>query len=408
MRRYLIFIFISSLFFSVNCSASNWKAQIIDQFDNASIILVDPAGHTIFSHHPDRAMVPASILKIATADAVITKLGKDYQIPTEFYLTADHYIGIKGFGDPTLVSESLASIAKQLKQQLDPQPDKEFKGFWFDTDFFKPRLKVDGQSHSSNPYDSSIGALAANFNTIYIKKSRKGMISRAEPQTPLTATAQQLAKKLSIGKHRVNLGQNKRLSLLYFAELLQIFLKKEGIDIPLHVVNKPIPEDSKKLFIHQSIAVSEIIRKLLTFSNNFIANQLLLILGASQKGVPADLDKGRQALSEFLTHTIDISGFTLEEGSGLSRRNQFSARQIVSLLIHFKPHQDLLKIDENKFQAKTGTLRGVSSYAGYILSPSGEDYPFVIMLHNPSRTSDRKKAASLLYQGVLEDLNSLN
>ncbi len=408
MLKSLYSVLLTSLFLSINCFAADWQAQIVNQFNNASIILQSPDGHTILSHKPDKAMVPASILKIATADAVITTLGNNYRIPTEFYLIEDRYIGIKGFGDPTLTSESLASIAIQLKQYLSTYPPKDLKGFWFDTDFFESQLKIHGQSHSNNPYDSSIGAIVANFNTIYIKKSHNGKIVSAEPQTPLTATAQQLAEKLSPGKHRINLRQNNTLALLYFAELLQVFLKKEGINIPLHIVNKSIPKTSTQLFVHQSLPLSDIIRKLLAFSNNLIANQLLLILGATQKGGPANLDKGRQALSEYLTETIGINNFILEEGSGLSRKNQFSARQMLSVLLHFKPYQDLLKTDQKVFQAKTGTLRGVSSYAGYILSPSGDDYPFVIMLKNPKRTSDRKKVANLLYKGMLETQDSAN
>lgn len=408
MVKSLYSVLLTSLFLSVNCFAANWQAQIVKQFNSASIILQSPDGQTVFSHTPNKAMVPASILKIATADAVISTLGKDYRIPTKFYLTEDHYLGIKGFGDPTLVSESLASIAIQLKKYFSTHPPKDLQGFWFDTDFFAAQLKIHGQSHSNNPYDSSIGAIVANFNTIYIKKSHDGKIVSAEPQTPLTATAQQLAEKLSPGKHRINLGQNDKLTMLYFAELLQVFLKKEGINIPLHIVNKSIPKTSTQIFVHQSLPLSEIIRKLLAFSNNFIANQLLLIFGATQKGGPANLDKSRQALSEFLIKTIGIDNFTLEEGSGLSRKNQFSARQMLNVLLHFKPYQDLLKTDQKVFQAKTGTLRGVSSYAGYILSPSGDDYPFVIMLKNPKRTSDRKKIANLLYEGVLETQDSPN
>ncbi len=408
MVKSLYSVLLISLFLSVNCFAANWQAQIVNQFNSASIILQSPDGQTLFSHTPNKAMVPASTLKIATADAVISNLGKDYRIPTKFYLTEDYYLGIKGSGDPTLVSESLASIAIQLKKYFSTHPPKDLQGFWFDTDFFGAQLKIHGHSHSNNPYDSSIGAIVANFNTIYIKKSHDGKIVSAEPQTPLTATAQQLSEKLSPGKHRINLGQNDKLTLLYFAELLQVFLKKEGINIPLHIVNKSIPKTSTQIFVHQSLPLSEIIRKLLAFSNNFIANQLLLILGATQKGGPANLDKGRQALSEFLTETIGIDNFTLEEGSGLSRKNQFSARQMLNVLLHFKPYQNLLKTDQKVFQAKTGTLRGVSSYAGYILSPSGDDYPFVIMLKNPKRTIDRKKVANLLYKGVLETQNSPN
>ncbi|MCU7819583.1 MAG: D-alanyl-D-alanine carboxypeptidase [gamma proteobacterium symbiont of Lucinoma myriamae] len=151
---------------------------------------------------------------------------------------------------------------------------------------------------------------------------------------------------------------------------------------------------------HYSAPVSEIIQTLFIYSNNFIANQLLIILGGEKKGAPADLEKGRQVVAEFLHNTVGINDFTLEEGSGLSRKNKITASEMMSLLIHFKPYHRLLRNYQNRFQAKTGTLRGISSFAGYMLSPSGETYPFVIMLNNPLRTSNRKEIANRIYNGI--------
>ncbi|MCU7837206.1 MAG: D-alanyl-D-alanine carboxypeptidase [gamma proteobacterium symbiont of Taylorina sp.] len=408
MKKNYIIVLITSFLLIVDCFAGDavddWKTPLIKQLNGGSIIVQDQDGKIILSHHADKAMVPASILKIATADAVMTHLGKDYQIPTEFYLTEDNYLAIKGFGDPTLVSESLSMLAKQIKKQLSIHSYGEIKGFWLDTSFFKPHLRVDGQFDSKNPYDSSVGALLANFNTIYIYKSRNGKITSAEPQTPLTPTALKLAKKLSAGKHRINLGQNNELALRYFSELLSSFLKQEGIEVPVNIINQPIPENSKKLFVHHSLPVAEIIEKLFSFSNNLIANQLLIILGGTLKGTPADLIKGREVLTEFLVNTIGLNHFVLEEGSGLSRKNQFSARQIMSILMHFKPYQNLLRIDQKRFQAKTGTLNGISTYAGYLLLSFGDNYPFVIMLNKAKSSSDREKIANMLYQGISRSL----
>lgn len=398
----LTFVLFISILSAGNCFADNWKSQIIKQLNTGSINVQDPSGNTILSHNENKLMVPASILKIATADAILSNLGENYRIKTEFYLTEDNYLGIKGFGDPTLVSESLELIAKQLKKQLEIQPAKKLKGFWLDTSFFAPHLKVHGQSNSNNPYDSSVGALVANYNTIHIYKSKSGKISSAEPQTPLTPTAVLLAKKLSPGKHRVNIGKNNKLALHYFSELLQFFLQEEGIDISVNIINKAIPVNSKKLMVHHSQPVSEIISSLFSYSNNLIANQLLIILGGIKKGEPADLDKGKQVLTEFLLNIIGINNFILEEGSGLSRKNQFTAAQIMSVLIHFKPYQYLLRVDNGHFQAKTGTLKGISTYAGYMLSPDGGNYPFVIMLNKARLGNGRNKVANMLYKGVFK------
>ncbi|MCW8929644.1 MAG: D-alanyl-D-alanine carboxypeptidase [Gammaproteobacteria bacterium] len=397
-----ILIFSTLILLSVNCIANtNLNEKIIKQLNGGSAILQDVSGEIIFSHNADKYMVPASILKIATADSALSHLGKDFRIKTEFYLTKDNYLAIKGYGDPSLVSEELALIAKQLKQIISEKTLDNVKGFWLDTSFFKPHLKVHGQSSSNNPYDSSIGALVANFNTLHVVKTKKGKVTSAESQTPLTPTAIQLTKKLSPGKHRINLGKQESLTLQYFTELMHEFLKKEGINIPVKIVHKAIPENSELLMVHQSKPLSDIIKDLLRYSNNFTANQLLVILGGHKKGIPADLNKGKEVVIEFLENTVGLNHFTLEEGSGLSRKNQFTANQIMIILNHFKPYQNLLRIDQQHFQAKTGTLKGISTYAGYILSPSGDSFPFVIMINKSKWGSIRKKVANLLYQMIL-------
>ncbi|WP_198265256.1 D-alanyl-D-alanine carboxypeptidase/D-alanyl-D-alanine-endopeptidase [sulfur-oxidizing endosymbiont of Gigantopelta aegis] len=392
-------IFLLLLFFILPISAmgSDWQTSLIKALKGGSAVLSSPAGDILFSHNADQPMVPASVLKIATADALLSHLGEDYRIRTPFYLTADNYLAIKGAGDPTLTSESMATIAKQIKQQLSKKNITALNGFWLDTGAFKAQIKVHGQSASSNPYDSSVSALLANFNTIYIEKLAHGKIRSAEAQTPLTATAIKLASHLPNGKHRINIGNNNALILRYFAELLQIFLQREGIDMPVKIIHKSVPDDAIKLYEHRSQALADILQNLLKYSNNLIANQLVIILGGIKKGLPADLAKGTQVISEFLNESIGLQGFTLEEGSGLSRKNQFSAHQMLKIVQHFQPHQQLLRIDQQHFQAKTGTLKGISTYAGYMLAPSGDNYPFVIMLNNARWGSDRKKVAKLLY-----------
>jgi D-alanyl-D-alanine carboxypeptidase/D-alanyl-D-alanine-endopeptidase (penicillin-binding protein 4) len=144
------------------------------------------------------------------------------------------------------------------------------------------------------------------------------------------------------------------------------------------------------------------VKQLLYFSNNFTANQLLLILGAEQFGTPADLSKGQKALHDFLVQSIGLKNFSLTEGSGLSRSNRFSARQIIKVLQHFEPYHFLLRDYDEKFLAKTGTLKGVSTFAGYMLSPENENIPFVIMLENPGRFDYRYKIAEQLYDFLFQ------
>ena len=96
--------------------------------------------------------------------------------------------------------------------------------------------------------------------------------------------------------------------------------------------------------------------------------------------------KGVSVLEKFCTHRLGIEKFKLAEGSGLSRDNRISARSMVTVLEHFFPYRHLLKSDGRQ-QYKTGTLWKVSTRAGYLNSPSGEVYRFVVMRNSKGKSA---------------------
>ena len=69
----------------------------------------------------------------------------------------------------------------------------------------------------------------------------------------------------------------------------------------------------------------------------------------------------------------------IEEGSGISRNNRFSARGLAKVLALFAPHADLLHGHDGGMN-KTGTLDGVSTLAGYADTSSHGQVRFVISL----------------------------
>ena len=79
--------------------------------------IADHSGRMIDSCHPERAMIPASVLKIATVSAALAILGPDYRFRTEFFLDQHHNLFIRGLGDPSLISEEITGIVDQLRQK---------------------------------------------------------------------------------------------------------------------------------------------------------------------------------------------------------------------------------------------------------------------------------------------------
>ena len=145
-----------------------------------ALLVVDPSGQTVISHNPDKPMVPASTLKVLTSLAALHYLSPDYRFTTDFTLDSRRNLVIKGYGDPLLVSEVIAAIARQLAGKLPP----EINDILLDDSYFKGPLTIPGVSTSTNPYDAPIGALCANFNTVFFTHVN-GRPRSAEEQTPL-------------------------------------------------------------------------------------------------------------------------------------------------------------------------------------------------------------------------------
>jgi D-alanyl-D-alanine carboxypeptidase/D-alanyl-D-alanine-endopeptidase (penicillin-binding protein 4) len=69
----------------------------------------------------------------------------------------------------------------------------------------------------------------------------------------------------------------------------------------------------------------------------------------------------------------------LNEGAGLSRQNRVTVRETLELLSAFKPYAYLLRKRDGTL-LKTGTMRGVYNYAGYLDNGN----PFAVLLNQPN------------------------
>lgn len=379
---------------------ASWKHSFIGALKNGGAYVESDKGGVLLDHRSTEHFIPASTMKLATAACTINELGIDYRFPTDFSITAENKLVVRGYGDPFLVSEELDLIAKALTSK----GLKKISGLILDASFFETHT-VDGQSRSSNPYDAINGALVANFNTVFFRKNGK-TIESAEPQTPMTPIARELSRKYGNGKHRVNLGKDPQKSARYFGELLIAFLRQNGAIIEVNKGELPIkldksPSHAKLIYRHRSSkTLSEVIKGLLKYSTNFMANQLFLAIGAKQHGAPASNDKGQRALSKCLQEHVGWSDFTVLEGAGLSRKNSITPRQLMTLLKLFEPYRKLLPIEKNRFQAKTGTLTGVNTYAGYFDHEDGRLIRFVIMVNSAVPYDYKFRLAQQLYRGV--------
>ena len=345
---------------------------------------MDPAGRVVWAHNPDQAMVPASTLKILTSLAALETLGSDYRFPTDFLVDGDNNLVIKGYGDPLLVSEVMAGITKVLAIRL----PHDINHILLDTTYFQGPLDIPGVSTTTNPYDAPIGALCANFNTVFFTRV-KGQYQSAEEQTPLLPMVMERIRRSGLQEGRIVLSHQHDEATLYAGHLFRYFLEKEGLLVRGQV--RVVPYSAKKarmVLRHDSpFALPQVVQRLLEYSNNFTANQILMALGTHQYGPPATLEKGVRALTAYATDEIGIQKGVFVEGSGISRLDRLSARDMTMVLARFRPYHDLLTY-KNREYFKTGTLKGVRTRAGYIELHPGEFYRFALFRNQPGKSTE--------------------
>jgi D-alanyl-D-alanine carboxypeptidase/D-alanyl-D-alanine-endopeptidase (penicillin-binding protein 4) len=344
---------------------------------DAGIILADNQGRVLYAQNQEKTFVPASTLKILTSLAAIHILGETYHFPTHYnYDATSKNIYIKGYGDPLLTSEIIQELSQDiiLKAKI-----KEIHHIVIDPSYYANPIDIPGKGDSLNPYDAHVGALCANFNTIHFQwdKDRKCFIS-GEPQTPLLDFFHADIRKTNLRQGRITLSREQ--SDLYPGLLLKHFLEKK-IPVTGSVRVQAFALKNTAPHVFQSPhELKTVIQSLLQYSNNFIANQLLLSMGARLFGEPATLEKGVRAVQDFSRRHLNLTGLAIDEGSGLSRGNRISPHEMLKVLGKFLPYHGLLKHEKNEF-FKTGTLTGVRTRAGYLSGKNGRLYPYIIMIN---------------------------
>jgi D-alanyl-D-alanine carboxypeptidase/D-alanyl-D-alanine-endopeptidase (penicillin-binding protein 4) len=363
--------------------AAPWKdlQRLIGQNDAA--LVASPGGKVLFEKNAAKKLIPASTLKIFTSLVALHYLGPEYRFTTEFYLDRENNLKIKGHGDPLLLSESLRETAAALSGKLD-----SFNHLVLDDSFFAGQVRVPGTTPSYQPYDAVNGALCVNFNTVSFKRVNGTYVSDEE-QTPLLPFVAGRIRASSLERGRIILSHRESEATLYAGHLFKYFLTQAGIKSPGEVrLGRVLPRDDRLLFTHTSpFAVKQSLGKLLEFSNNFVANQLLIACGAKLYGAPGSLDKGVMAAATYAREVLKTDALSLAEGSGISRRNVLTAHVMLKVLNEFEPYHPLLR-REGRELYKTGTLEGIRSRAGYITDGKEGLYRFVVMINTPGKSTD--------------------
>ncbi len=355
------------------------KEKIAALAPSALVLVMDENGKELVAQNADQPFVPASVAKIVTAWAAMQVLGPDYRFKTEFFLGKNRVLHVRGGGDPFLVSEELALLAPPLVDAVGKAP---LTGIVVDTSYYPSSLRIPGIEESSESYDAINSALAVNFNTINaVRKGSK--VTSAEKQTPITPLAvTEFRARGPNGRGRISLSQNPAVSVQYAGELLAAFIARSGGSVKGKVSTGPVPAGLAPVYVHrQSRTLSVVLAEMLRGSNNYIANQIFLEIGGQRSGGPVSLEKSLKVTNELLAAHKLADAIRLEEGSGLSHGNSFTARGLAGVLNLFAPNIGLL-VSGKGTAYKTGTLDGVRTLAGYLATSAHGQVRFVISLRS--------------------------
>ncbi len=354
------------------------KEKIASLAPSAVVLVVDSKGDEVFAQNADKPFIPASVTKIVTAWLAMEVLGGDYRFETRFYLDDKRVLYVRGGGDPYLTSEELEPLAADLVAKVGKAP---ITGIVIDASYYPSNLRIPGIEDDDTAYDALNSALGVNFNTIYAERDGNEVRS-AEEQTPITpiAIARFRAKGPPDGEGRISLGLEPSLGLRYAGELIGAFIDRAGGDVKGAISVGTVPAGLEPVYVHrQSRPLSDILADMLRDSNNYVANQIFLEIGARRFGAPVSLEKSLRVANAMLAAHGLAADIHLEEGAGISRDDRMTARGLAKVLALFAPHAGLLHGHDGGTN-KSGSMAGIRTLAGYADTSTHGRVRFVIAL----------------------------
>ena len=396
---------------------------------------------TLYSVNSNRLFAPASNVKLLTTAMALKRLRPEYRFKTGLYATTPVAgetlrgdIFIKGFGDPNLVSEQMWLLVKELKNI----PLRKVHGdIIADASFFDNNLRVKTWKKGGvEAYNAPLGALSFNFNTVTVhinpgEKPGDRPVVVVDPNIEFIrvdnrARTVSKSKRSRLIVNRIDRGGHNEITIsgvvsvnharetyylnitrpaYYAASVFKEYLRQEGVEVTGKVRVGFVPEGAYEILSHSSMPLSLILRGLNKFSNNFVAEQILKTIGADIYGPPGTTLNGLRAIDEYMQSLkYKPEGFSILDGSGLSRQNRLSPDQIVSVFQdmyadlgvypEFISALGVMGRDGNvlkrmnghnsaeRARVKTGTLNSVSALSGYFQSADGERFAFSILMND--------------------------
>lgn len=193
--------------------------------------------------------------------------------------------------------------------------------------------------------------------------------------------------------------------VLLFGRVLCAALTRHGIVLQGRLLRRRHSPGGETLFTLRT-PLHTCLDEINADSTNAVADQLLLALGNELVGAGSREAGARATRDALETLGISSEGFEQFDGSGLSRGNRVSARQMVALLesvLRSDPRSAEIYLGSlavsgeagtlatrmrsgpaaGRVRAKTGFINGVSALSGYVQRDDGRTFVFSVLVNSP-------------------------
>jgi D-alanyl-D-alanine carboxypeptidase/D-alanyl-D-alanine-endopeptidase (penicillin-binding protein 4) len=337
---------------------------------------------------PGRARPLASNMKLFTTATALSRLGPEHRIPTKVFrdgpvdaqgvLHGSLYL--QGGGDPALGTPGFYNAY--------------FGGLGTNVFALTPQIKAAGIT-------SITGRLYAD-DTIFDR--RRGVLDSGYATSPYIGPLSGLAFNAGFSGSTSAGGFSSDPAKLAASKLLRS-LQRAGVRVPPQIALRPTPPDADRVALVQSPTLDRIANLTDVYSNNYFAEMLIKLLGArfGGAGTTAAGADVIEAFSRDLGSTVQAV-----DGSGLTRSNRASPREVIDLLLGMQEDaageefiQDLALTGQEgtvasrmegtaaygRCRTKTGTISGVSNLSGYCFNRSGRVIAFSILMAGVGNTT---------------------
>ncbi|MDE2306615.1 MAG: D-alanyl-D-alanine carboxypeptidase/D-alanyl-D-alanine-endopeptidase [Gammaproteobacteria bacterium] len=414
-------------------------------------------GRVLLARHARVARAPGSTIKLLTTYAALDELGPAYTFHTRARTSAPIAAGVlhgdlylQGGGDPYLTLERWWRFAAELRATglRTIRGDVVIDDHAYSLPAADPAA-FDG--HPNRPYNVLPNALMVNFQSIDFRIVADPRTQRVRVSAIPWPVNFRIDDRIRlIGGRCSGAGDRIDYAVASAARDHVVFsgtlsARCKPIEITHAVMRAPqyafgtfaalwrelggrirgglrigaTPPGAGTLLDFESAPLADLVKLTDKYSNNLMAREIFLALGAARFGAPATLAKGVAAVEDWArARAIPLDGLVLDNGSGLSRRTRVSAETLAALLrtayhgryapeflaslplagIDGTLREHLRETPPGAVRLKTGHIDDASAVAGYVTT-HGQTYVLVSMINDPRVATG---AAERVHQALVD------